>query len=358
MASPPLPNPNTPLAFLPPDLADQYEISRHIYTATIGAFIWDILTHLPEDYRLLFKYRVRLPTVAYFFSRILSLAYVTTSTVFQISKVGDCQKLQVALGWCFCLAVSSTSFLFFLRVRAIFERNQFVIACFFILWLAVFGGTMTVPFAINGGHIGPTKYCINTGVKPFSSAGIIVSSVNDALVLLAISWRIVTAVSIDDSFTGLIRSFFGKGQLPALSKAVLQSGQQYYAITVSLNILSLVMILVPSVPPVYHAMFTIPNVALMNSMACRVYRNIRFGTMLADPSVIFRTTMNNSATLPVAFPPSRRSDRSNTNGYYGSNGIGITKTVEHARDQNVPMDVILPASKEPASVRSVDNSDI
>ncbi|KAF8636084.1 hypothetical protein AX17_003790 [Amanita inopinata Kibby_2008] len=305
------------------------------------AFIWDILTHIPEDFRLLFRHRISLPTLVYFFSRILSLAYVTTSTIFQTSKVGSCQALQVALGWCFCLAVSSTSFLFFLRIRAIFERKPVVVAFFFVMWLAVLGGTMTVPFAIRGDHIGDTKYCINTLVKPFSSAGIIVSSVNDALVLIAVSWRIVTTVTLEDTVQGRIKSFFGKGQLPGLSKAILQSGQQYYAMTVSLNVVTLVMILVPSLPPVYHAMLTVPNVALMNSMACRVYRNIKFGTMLAVPTTFRSTTVNQSLTLPDTLN-STRQER-----FYHFNergGVEVSKTIEELRD-NVALNVILPPPK-------------
>ncbi|ETW77130.1 hypothetical protein HETIRDRAFT_174231 [Heterobasidion irregulare TC 32-1] len=47
------------------------------------------------------------------------------------------------------------------------------------MWLATLAGSITVPFAITGGHIAPTNYCINTGVKPFSSIGISISTVND-----------------------------------------------------------------------------------------------------------------------------------------------------------------------------------
>lgn len=50
-----------------------------------------------------------------------------------------------------------------------------------------------------------------------------------------------------------------------------------YRITVSGNLLTMIMILTPSVPPVYHAMFTIPNVAIENAMACKVFRDIKFG---------------------------------------------------------------------------------
>lgn len=83
MSSLNLPNPETPLAFLPPTAANQLEVSRYIYVATLGAFVWDILSNLPKDYALLTKYRFTPATATYFSSRIAALAYVTTSTVFQ-----------------------------------------------------------------------------------------------------------------------------------------------------------------------------------------------------------------------------------------------------------------------------------
>jgi hypothetical protein len=43
------------------------------------------------------------------------------------------------------------------------------------------------------------------------------------------------------------------------------------------NILTMVMILAPSLPLVYRAMFTDPNIAINNAMACRVFCDIKFG---------------------------------------------------------------------------------
>ncbi|KAF8881793.1 hypothetical protein BD779DRAFT_997645 [Infundibulicybe gibba] len=331
-------NPETPLAFLPKQDADRYEVSRHIYLATLGAFIWDILTHLPEEYRLLSKSRLALPTMAYFFSRVASLAYIITSVVFQISTVRSCQALQVAIGWCYCAAVSSSSFLFFFRVRALFERRLIVVVFFFISWLAVLGGTMIVPFSITGGHIGNTQYCINTSVKPVNSAAVAISSFNDALVLAAVSWRIIVSMSLEESFRGRLRTLIGRGSLPTLSKAVLQSGQQYYFITVGSNILTLVMILIPGIPPVYHAMFTVPNVVLMNSMACRVYRQIKFGHILAihtvysvGASTVPRISTHRASSMSTSAPD---------NGVRSLvGGIEITKAVDVVCD--IPMEVVL-----------------
>ncbi|KAF7373787.1 hypothetical protein MSAN_00590400 [Mycena sanguinolenta] len=61
-------NPTTPLAFLPPALANQFEQMRYLFAATLGAYVWDIGVNLGNDYALLFKHRVGFPTVVYFLS--------------------------------------------------------------------------------------------------------------------------------------------------------------------------------------------------------------------------------------------------------------------------------------------------
>lgn len=344
-----LPNAETPLAFLSPTLASQFEVSRYLLVATCGMFSWDVLTNLRNDYKIVTKYAIRLPTIVYFVSRIAAFAYIITGTVFTIGAVGNCQSLQVAIGCCFAVAIPATSLLFFFRVRAIFNANNWIVAFFAFLWLAVLGGSWTVPFAIQGGHIGPTDHCINTGVKPFSSAGIIISTVNDTVIFIAISWRLLETTTYDDSFRGRIKSFFrGKG-LPAFSRSLLQSGQEYYLITVGGNILTMGMILAPdSLPAVFHAMFTVPNIAIANSMACRVYRDIKFGRI--NPSTTFRTTERNKS-LPtfVAAKKQRRNmsefETETSTGLQDSVSspefadIAIEKSVHTAAD--VPMKVML-----------------
>jgi hypothetical protein len=125
------------------------------------------------------------------------------------------------------VAIPATSLLFFFRIRAVFNNNIYIVAVFGLLWLATLAGSLTVPFAISGTHVGPTKHCINTGVKPFSSTGIIVSTVNDTLVLIFISWRLVQS-SYQESFRGRAKTFFIGDGLPAFSRSLIQSGQEYY----------------------------------------------------------------------------------------------------------------------------------
>jgi hypothetical protein len=83
---PPLLNPNTPYAYLPPDLANKYEASIYLGVGTLfvcipslrdgmdeansstQAFSWDWLTSIFEEVRIC-KRKLRPSIFAYFFSR-------------------------------------------------------------------------------------------------------------------------------------------------------------------------------------------------------------------------------------------------------------------------------------------------
>ncbi|KAF7334190.1 hypothetical protein MSAN_02380300 [Mycena sanguinolenta] len=165
-----LPNPFTPLAFFPPTLASQFEVSGYFYAATLGAYIWDIGLNLGNDHALLFKHMIRFPTIAYFLSRAFTLAFILTCFVAQV------------------------------------------------------------------GH----------------------------------------------SFMARLRAFFGGTGLSTLSQALLQSGQHFYLIAVVTHIALLVLLKLHQLSPVYRVMLTVPGFALINAMACQVFRRIKFGLISSD----------------------------------------------------------------------------
>ncbi|KAK0192934.1 hypothetical protein F5146DRAFT_1136749 [Armillaria mellea] len=61
-----LPDPFTPLD---PVLTSQFKVSLCLYAATLGGYLWDIAINLENDYQLLFKHRIKPPTVIYYMSR-------------------------------------------------------------------------------------------------------------------------------------------------------------------------------------------------------------------------------------------------------------------------------------------------
>ncbi|KAJ6454628.1 hypothetical protein C8R45DRAFT_1082682 [Mycena sanguinolenta] len=279
-----VPNPFTPLAFLPPALASQFAVSQYLYAATLGAYVWDIGLNLGNDYALLFKHKVRFPTTVYFLSRAraVTFAFILTSFVYEVAPVKNCEAL--ALGWSICAILSQTGtrILFYLRVTAVWHPSKIVYVVFFILLIAVPSASLTAPLGIRAAHVGPTMQCITTAVPANIEVAAIMPLINDTAVFLAINYRILAHTTVVDSSMARLRVFFGGRGLSTLSRALLQSGQHFYLVAVAANVTLLVLVKLPQLPPVYRSMLTIPAAALVNTMACLVFRRIKFGLISSD----------------------------------------------------------------------------
>ncbi|KAJ6465754.1 hypothetical protein C8R45DRAFT_1106796 [Mycena sanguinolenta] len=300
-------NPSTPLAYLPPSVAEPFEQSRYLYAATIGAYVWDIALNLGNDYALLFKYKVRFPTIVYFLSRIFTLAYILT---------------------CFVYAAT-----------AVWHRSKVVFAVFSILLLGVLGAGITLPVGVRAAHIGPTMQCIDTVIPDYTEVVTIMPLIYDTAIFLAITYRVLAHTIVADSLAARVRAFFGGPGLSTLSQALLRSGQHFYFIAVAGNV-TLLVLLRSQLNPVYRSMFAAPILTLVNAMACLVFRRIRFGLISPDgiskaPNASlsdFRATTN-----PRSFPlHSRRTDPTTTafesNTAYPTLDVRVQKEIDEFED--------------------------
>lgn len=149
-----------------------------------------------------------------------------------VGSIQDCQGILQIMGIGYALAIPATSLLFLLRIAAVFSGNRIVISFFTFAWLGVLACAISLPFSLIGSHIGPTRNCIISNVKAFSSAGMIASTIFDSFVFFAISWRLVRTPDIQNN-SGLqekARTFCSGGTFPSssLSMSLLRSGQVYY----------------------------------------------------------------------------------------------------------------------------------
>ncbi|KAG2339482.1 hypothetical protein BDR05DRAFT_616870 [Suillus weaverae] len=329
-----IPNPCTSLAFLLPETAIKLQVSRYLYWATAGAFLWDWIVSLPDEIKIVRKTGIRIPVIAYLISRLGTLSYILIATVFQALPVhGSCQTILWIIGFSYPFAAPATAALFFFRVRAVYDRSKIVTMVFGVFWLGTLGAALALPFMLKGEHIGTTDYCIQTSVAPGASAVVIINTCSDTLVFLAISWRLAHNNFGGDSCGTRIRSFYKGDGLPRLSKSLLQSGQVYYLATVGLNVATMVMILVPTAPPVYHAFLLLPNIALENSMACRVFRAIHLGTIGFPPTTSRGLLSSASVRIPSRIQYEDRSRHPIRPQLYGdlhSTPLNITVTTEHS----------------------------
>lgn len=91
---------------------------------------------------------------------------------------------------------------------------------------------MTAAFGLKSGHIGTTKNCIDIAIESYSSAGFVAAAVNDTLVFIAISYRLVVSSGAGTSSERL-KSFFRGHYMGQLTRVLLQTGQLYYLCVLS-----------------------------------------------------------------------------------------------------------------------------
>ncbi|KAH8102168.1 hypothetical protein BXZ70DRAFT_57653 [Cristinia sonorae] len=301
---PQLPNPLTPLAWLPPDIANQFHNARLIGAIALGLWGWDVLMSLGDEYRI-FRKKFKLPDVAYILARITSGTFIIMAFIFNNFDLNDCESYVKGIGSFASLGILFNSTLFLYRILAIFHGRRLIISFFVFLWIGTFACSLTAPFSLGGTHIGTTKLCIPYRVKSYGTAGIVASGVNDTLVFIAITFHLLSGMPVK-GLSGRVKNFFSGAGMGRLSRAILHDGQKYYLVVVSINIIATVMILTPSVPLAYANIMAIVNAALQNSMACRVFRDLKLGYYKS-----MNPTQHSARTQPIDFVFGTQGDASN-----------------------------------------------
>ncbi|PSR79413.1 hypothetical protein PHLCEN_2v7058 [Hermanssonia centrifuga] len=223
MSDCPLPNAETALAWLPPDVGAQLQASAYLYVATLG--VQSIRSaydgrRCNTDY---FSTGMDMGLLDGFMGRI------------DVGNVGNCNALLIAIGTVGTIAVPANSYLMFMRVRAVFNDSKPIVIIFGFLWVATLAGSITAPFSLKGVHIGTTQRCINSEVKQYGSAGIIIATCNDTLIFLAITYRLIMHHVPSDSWSHRLRGFLRGDGMGKMSKLLLQTGQLYYLYVAALT---------------------------------------------------------------------------------------------------------------------------
>ncbi|KAF8960601.1 hypothetical protein BDZ97DRAFT_1293925 [Flammula alnicola] len=215
---------STPLMFLPPQEAQIINLATYLHVASTGVLLWDILNNLRNDFKLLFTYKLGVPTLLYFVIRTTLLAYALGRAVLLTSPVADCGRLSATLNGLLIVSVSCSTTFFYLRVVAVYSINKYVTGFFGITWLSTVAMSITFFKAFGAQHIGPTQYCAETVDGHFLLAIVIVLLANDLLVYVAIAFRIYR-IFLDYEFEADLKRrvvilLFG-ASLPVGSKIVL-----------------------------------------------------------------------------------------------------------------------------------------
>ncbi|KAI5999801.1 hypothetical protein F5J12DRAFT_846744 [Pisolithus orientalis] len=264
-------NPVVYLNYLSPDDASTYEFSRNLNLATLAVLLWDILSSVPDDYKLMQTGRVSIILFTYFLARLSALGLDVIAVLQKTGPVSNCTLSAMLLMAFQVVSSAAAAYLFLKRVHAVYFGNKVVRHFFSFLWIVGVGTSCaTFQDAMDDQHeIADTKHCIRYQSQTPVSVAFMGPVLFDTLVYLAIAYKILTSYRM----LGWKALLCGSG-LPDFSRAVFQGGQQYYLVTAGVNMTRLAFALLPSVSPSFAVMVSAFSVTLTSIMACRVHRNL------------------------------------------------------------------------------------
>ncbi|KAI6015148.1 hypothetical protein F5J12DRAFT_890498 [Pisolithus orientalis] len=274
--SPPIINPNVYLNYLSTGEATIYEVGRGINLATLGALIWDILSSLPDERKLIQVGRGSTILFAYFLARPSALAMVILTVLEQTGPVSNCRLIAAISAALQIISSAAASYLFLKRVHAVYFGSRSVQYFFSFLWVVGIGTSCLLLYdAVHGySEIANTKHCIRQQDWAALPVAFGIPVLFDGLVYSAIIHKILSTHQTGQKRGW--RTFFYRSSkgLPHFSRAVFEGGQLYYLMTNSINMTRLNFSTSFSMPPSYQVMLSAPTIALTSVMACRVYRNL------------------------------------------------------------------------------------
>jgi len=248
--------------------------------ASLSVLLWDILDNLKNDYQLLFRHRLGLPTIVSFLSRVSVLGFVIVTTIYMTTPSIACAAFEAVFIAFFIAGLVATLFLSYFRVCAVWDWNRFIVGFFGVSWLAVAASGFTlihslkgIPASDGGG------YCMIIST-PLNMAPVITSFFNHTVVFLAITYGVCrNTIGRDLTFRDCLRLMIGHS-LPTFSKALLHDSQVCYIIMMGIAVTTIVwfhvwMEIQPDTS--FRLVLVTPYVALVNILICRVFRNTKLG---------------------------------------------------------------------------------
>ncbi|KAK7443996.1 hypothetical protein VKT23_015394 [Stygiomarasmius scandens] len=289
-----------------PEELEELQVIIYVLLVSTGILLWDIVSHLADDYRILTKYSLQTPVLVYFTSRLSALGLCLTGIIMGPAKIDmDCHIGVIFLELFFSLVVITTTGLFALRVRAVYVGHRLVRITFLVMWLAVVGSCFLAFFIV--GSLKNTERIISSCllVEKGIITGLliaIIAMVHDTAVFLAIGYQMYRCSRLTDHSTvGPVVKFFLQARsatdgMPPLIKCLIQDGQLYYLISLFWEVLIIVLLIMPSIGPYYRCFMLPAHLVIVNSIACTVFRNVKLGKF-REETISYRNTSGDFTSI-------------------------------------------------------------
>ena len=150
---------------------------------------------------------------------------------FPASSVANCEAIFQSSSMIFILSIAATGLLFFFRVRALYHENWYIAGFFFLAWIGLLGGSLTLKFVDDPKNKTPISgFCPGIYVNSLAlvTSASIVPIAFDFMVFLAVTWRLFQNAHVTLTLKHGVKVMIFGTFLPAFSKAILQDSQLYF----------------------------------------------------------------------------------------------------------------------------------
>ncbi|KZP32630.1 hypothetical protein FIBSPDRAFT_944154 [Athelia psychrophila] len=244
----------------------------YIQTAMFTVSAWDFLICLAEELKVAGILGFCPSIVIYYVSRIGILLLMAAELLMQFASIAHCEVFWHITSATSTISSAATSFLFFLRVRAVYEKSLSVTIAFAIFWLAIPVTCSLWNISVQASHMGSAQ-CILSGFGSFPSMCLWVKAAYDTSVFAAITWRIISyAVADRVPRSQRWRLIRGAG-MSQICRDLLRGGQQFYFVTIGTTLMGASAVFLP-VDSHNRLWLPLPGKAIEGIMACRVFRKL------------------------------------------------------------------------------------
>lgn len=248
----------------------------YFHVGFLSVMIWDALHNVRDDYDLLFSYEVKMNTVVYFISRIVTLIYALGKVIFLTVPLDDCTSLQSALSGMYVAIVVSTLLLALFRIRSIFRTNAMVVVLLGISLAVVVGASLTFVTGVNGKQVPGSPYCVDDIEGQYVGAALVTVFANHAFLLSATTifvWKNNVAEAENLSRLEQFRKFVDGNTSSASSRYLLQDQLCFIVTTIVSGISMIWFFAFSSDHGSLQITIVVAYCVIANIMVSRVYRN-------------------------------------------------------------------------------------
>ncbi|KZP02484.1 hypothetical protein FIBSPDRAFT_880302 [Athelia psychrophila] len=259
----------------------------YLYTSSSVMYAYDWLLSISEEVEISSQSSLTWSIAIYFLSRASQLVYLLLAMEFSKPHANwvNCTAFFAGIIITSSVAIISTCFLFFLRVRAVYLQSRTITILFGALLVVTASvsigyGALTVRGAERVPH---TPYCTATTIK-YNDVPIMTTFVHDTMIFLAISCRLAAdAVPAGDWRSRVLTVVTGKG-LFSLSRSLMKGGQLYYLAATLFFFANLALVTSPSIYSWLRYDLVGLYLGFTNMMACLVFRGVALGQIEKRPT--------------------------------------------------------------------------